>query len=131
MNESKWKRDPETSQASPLFSCIWAQYDVNYVQYWKNFSSLLSSILPPYFRNRSSLIRILVYILQLVSSTMSNFWKKNFLVFNDMILFNWLGLSNYIFCLITLHHSYFIQLNPIFLLIQIQLPSLIISWITI
>ena len=69
------KKDPETSQAKTLFSCIWAQYDVNYVQYWKNFSSLLSSILPPYFRNRSSLIRILVYILQLVSSTMSNFWK--------------------------------------------------------
>ena len=71
-----WKKDPETSQAKTLFSCIWAQYDVNYVQYWKNFSSLLSSILPPYFRNRSSLIRILVYILQLVSSTMSNFWKS-------------------------------------------------------
>ena len=83
-----WKKDPETSQAKTLFSCIWAQYDVNYVQYWKNFSSLLSSILPPYFRNRSSLIRILVYILQLVSSTMSNFWKT-FLVYL-MICKGWL-----------------------------------------
>ena len=72
MNQGE-KRTLKLHRQKHFFSCIWAQYDVNYVQYWKNFSSLLSSILPPYFRNRSSLIRILVYILQLVSSTMSNF----------------------------------------------------------
>ena len=89
LNESKCeKRTLKLHRQKHFFSCIWAQYDVNYVQYWKNFSSLLSSILPPYFRNRSSLIRILVYILQLVSSTMSNFWKT-FLVYL-MICKGWL-----------------------------------------